>query len=181
MVKVKIIFGTSTGSTGEAAEKIAKMLGDRVEAVMAVEDASTSDFEGDEILILGSPSWNVGELQFDWEDFIDEMDKLDLTGRTVALFGLGDQHSYSDTFQNAIGILYRKVTELGAQVVGQWPIDGYEFDDSLGVVDGRFVGLALDDINQSELTDERLQRWIESLLKELDENEQIDGQISDIG
>ena len=38
--------------------------------------------------------------------------------------------------------------------------DGYTYDDSAAVIDGQFVGLALDDVNEDDKTDGRVEAWI---------------------
>lgn len=120
-----------------------------------------------DVLLLGCPTWYVGELQDDWDNRFSELDSLDLRGKRVALFGTGDQICYSDTFQDALGILGEKCRERGAMLIGSWPTDGYDFDDSRGVEDGAFLGLALDDDNQPELTEDRVKRWTRQLVDEL--------------
>ena len=88
----------------------------------------------------------------------------DFSGKKVAYFGCGDQVGYADNFLDAIGILEEKITERGGKTVGYWSTEGYEFDESKAVRNGKFVGLALDDTNQSDLTEQRLRKWV-SLLK----------------
>jgi len=105
-------------------------------------------------------------LQSDWEDFFDELDTIDFTGKKVAYFGEGDQVGYPDTFQDAMGMLEEKIVERGGETVGYWSTDGYEFTDSKALRDGKFVGLALDEDNQSDLTDERIKTWVSQLKQE---------------
>ncbi len=105
-------------------------------------------------------------MQSDWEDFYDELDNIDFTGKKVAYFGSGDQVGYPDTFQDALGILEEKISENGAETVGYWPTEGYEFSESKAVRDGKFVGLALDEDNQSDLTEERIKSWVTQLKPE---------------
>jgi flavodoxin I len=85
---------------------------------------------------------------------------VDFTGKTVALYGLGDQEKYADNFVDALGILYDFVTARGARVVGAWPTDGYDFMASKAERDGEFVGLVLDQDNQKQLSDDRLETWL---------------------
>ncbi|HAG84604.1 MAG TPA: hypothetical protein DCL61_26490, partial [Cyanobacteria bacterium UBA12227] len=80
--------------------------------------------------------------------------------------GVGDQVGYPDTFQDAMGILEEKISELGGQTVGYWPTNGYEFNESKAIRDGNFVGLALDEDNQSDLTEERIEAWVAQLKSE---------------
>ena len=111
-------------------------------------------------LILGTSTWGAGELQDDWYDGIKVLQSADLSGKTIALFGCGDCESYGDTFVGGIGELYAAVKDSGAKIVGAVSTDGYTFDDSAAVVDGQFVGLALDDVNEDDKTDGRIDAWI---------------------
>jgi flavodoxin, long chain len=101
----------------------------------------------------------VGELQADWDGFYPELDSIDFSGKKVAYFGCGDQVGYSDNFMDAVGILETKISERGGQTVGYWSTDGYDFNESKAVRDEGFVGLALDEDNQPEMTKDRIQKW----------------------
>lgn len=167
MTKVALFYGTQTGYTQTASEIIQKEFGgDSVVTITNIAKAELSDFESYEYIIIGCPTWNVGELQRDWEDFYEQLDNIDFRGKKVAYFGEGDQIGYPDTFQDAMGILSEKISELGGETVGYWSTDGYEFTDSKAVHDGKFVGLALDEDNQSELSNERIKTWVFQLKQE---------------
>jgi flavodoxin I len=168
MTKIGLFFGTQTGNTQTIAEDIQKALGgDSIVTLHDVFDAGTSDLEIYDTLIMGCPTWNIGEMQSDWEGLYDELDKVDFNGKTVAYFGPGDQVGYADNFQDAIGILEEKISSLGGKTVGHWPIDGYDFTGSKALKNGKFVGLALDEDNQPELTDQRIRAWAAQLKQEL--------------
>ncbi|MBR2157759.1 MAG: flavodoxin domain-containing protein, partial [Campylobacter sp.] len=94
-------------------------------------------------------------------------DGLEVSGKVVAIFGMGDSSSYSDAYCNAMGELYEKFVAKGAKIVGAVATDGYEFDDSNAVKDGKFVGLALDNDNQSDMTESRIKAWVEQIKSEL--------------
>ncbi len=161
---IGLFYGTQTGNTESAAEEIQQVFGSGLVELHDMAKADASDFEGYDCLIIGCPTWNIGELQSDWEGFFPELDDMDFAGKKVAYFGCGDQIGYSDNFLDAIGILEEKITERGGKTVGFWSTDGYDFDESKAVRGGKFVGLALDDTNQSELTEQRLKKWV-SLLR----------------
>jgi flavodoxin I len=165
MAKIGLFYGTQTGNTQTAAELIQKEFGGDVD-LYDVANVDTNDFEAYEYVIIGCPTWNVGELQADWEGFYDELDSIDFSGKKVAYFGPGDQVGYADNFQDAMGILEEKISELGGKTVGYWPTDGYDFSESKAVKNGKFVGLALDDDNQSELTESRIKQWVAQLKQE---------------
>jgi flavodoxin I len=160
MAKIGLFFGTQTGNTESAAEEIQKIFGSRLVDLHDVAKADASDLVGYDCLIIGCPTWNIGELQSDWEGLFPEFDDLDFSGKKVAYFGCGDQVGYADNFLDAIGILEEKITERGGKTVGYWSTEGYDFDTSKAVRNGKFVGLALDDTNQSDLTEQRLKKWV---------------------
>ena len=164
MSKIGLFYGTQTGNTQNIAESIQKEFGgDSVVTLHDIADAGTDDFEGYENIIVGCPTWNVGELEGSWEGFYEDLDEIDFNGKKVAYFGPGDQVGYAENFQDAIGILEEKISELGGKTVGQWPTEGYEFEESKAVKNGKFVGLALDEDNQSDLTDQRVKKWVSQL------------------
>lgn len=152
-----VFFGSTTGNTERAAEKIASTLG--IGEVINVAQARAADLAKYDALVLGTSTWDEGQLQEDWAAIVDDIGGLDLSGKTVALFGLGDQEGFGEWFVSAMGTLYRQVVQAGATVVGQTSTDGYRFSESEAVVDGKFVGLALDDDNEGELTDKRIEAW----------------------
>ena len=61
----------------------------------------------------------------------------------------------------------KTLKEAGAKVVGQVSTDGYTYDDSEAVVDDHFVGLALDEVNEDDKTDERIDAWVKEIQPEL--------------
>ena len=117
-------------------------------------------------LLLGTSTWGAGELQDDWYDGVKVLKAAGISHKFVALFGCGDSDSYSDTFCNGMGNLYEELKETGCTFCGRTETDGYTFDSSISVVDGKFVGLALDEVNQDDLTDQRIDNWIEKLKTE---------------
>jgi flavodoxin I len=168
MAKIGLFYGTQTSNTQTAAELIQKEFGgDSVVALQDISQTEPSDFDEYQYIIIACPTWNVGEMQSDWESFYDdELDNIDFSGKKVAYFGEGDQIGYPDTFQDAMGMLEEKISELGGETVGYWSTEGYEFSDSKALCDGKFVGLALDEDNQSELTEERIKTWVAQLKTE---------------
>lgn len=106
-------------------------------------------------------------MQDDWYDGIKVLQGADLSGKTIALFGCGDSESYCDTFVGGMGELYDGIKDSGATFIGKVATDGYTFDDSSAAVDGEFVGLALDDVNEDDKTDERIGNWLSSIKGQL--------------
>ncbi len=163
----KMRVGIFYGSSGGATERVAKMIKEALDMdadLIDVAYAKAEDFDRYDKIVLGSSTWGDGDLQDDWEDFWEEFKKVDLRGKTVALFGLGDQEEYPDTFVDAMGTLYLLVLKKGANIVGTgWPTEGYDFEASTAVADGAFVGLAIDEDNQEDLTSQRVWKWAEGV------------------
>lgn len=167
MHKIGIFYGSSTGNT----QHVAKMIGAAWEGeevdVLNVRKADPEKLSDFDLLILGTSTWDDGQLQDHWARFIRKMDAVSLDGKKVAIFGLGDQAGFPDQFVNAMAELDGKVRGLGAEVIGEWPTDGYTFKASKAVSDGKFIGLALDQDRQRKLTEDRIQRWVTQLRETL--------------
>ena len=148
------------GNTEEAAKFIGENLGLENE-VLNVCDADADKISGFDKLILGTSTWGSGDLQDDWDAF--DFSKLSLSGKTVAFFGMGDSQSYSDEYCNGMAKLYDAIVARGAKAVGAVDTQGYSFDGSDAVRDGKFVGLALDADNESDKTESRILAWIEQI------------------
>jgi flavodoxin I len=161
-----IFYASSTGNTQSVANMIAKEL--TIENVFDIANCDIKTLIQYDQLILGVPTWGDGDLQDDWDDAWNEFCKLDFNGKTVALFGLGDQESYSDNYVDAMGIIYEQVIQEGAKVIGFTSAEGYEHEESKAQkADGDFVGLALDEDNQSELTHDRVVFWCKQIKNEM--------------
>jgi flavodoxin I len=163
--KIGIFYGSSTGQTEKIAEKLQQLFGEDLAELINVDIASQEDLEKYPYLIFGTPTWGVGEMQDDWEDFAEILEKADLKGKKIALFGLGDQDTYPDSFADGVGILFSKISEK-AKIIGKWPKNGYHFHESEALRENKFVGLILDQENQPGKTAERLAKWVEMLKKE---------------
>ncbi|MBE1300137.1 MAG: flavodoxin FldB [Alteromonadaceae bacterium] len=166
---VAIFYGSTTCYTEMAAEKIAAVLEMGSESLFNIKDVNLKKAESFDILLLGISTWDFGEIQEDWESQWQDIADTDLTGKTIALFGLGDQVGYPDWFQDALGMLHDEIIKQDCDIIGYWPNTGYEFNASKALVaeDEFFVGLSLDDENQYEQTDDRIALWIEQLRQEL--------------
>ncbi len=175
MANIDIFFGTDTGRTRLIAKQMAKKLGvqfpGRVNAPVNIGRTTLADFLACDALLLGSPTLGEGELpglsvglsQPSWEEFLPQLADADLPGKVAAIYGLGDQKKYPNEFVDAIGLIHDALLAGGARVVGLWPTAGYEFTASLAVTGEHgeyFVGLAIDQINQALLTEERLDAWL---------------------
>lgn len=167
MANIGLFFGTTTGKTESMVEAIVEEFGgaDVVE-VYDIAEVEDNEFEAYDNIIIACPTWDIGELQSDWQGYFEELDSIDFNGKKVAYFGTGDQEGYPDNFQDAMGILEDKITSLGGQTVGYWSTDGYDFNESKALRNGKFVGLALDEDNQPDLSEERIKAWVAQLKSE---------------
>jgi flavodoxin I len=165
MAKIGIFFGSTEGNTERVVNRIQELLGDEAE-LNNVNSATSDDMQPYPYLILACPTWEIGRLQEDWESFIDEIENVDYAGKKVAFVGVGDADGYPDTFLDAIGIIHDRIKDKGATFVGAWPTEGYNFNASKGVVDGKFLGLGIDEENQKSLTASRIEKWVTELKNE---------------
>ena len=175
MPKIGLFFASSTGNTRRIAKAIKKRFDDETMAEALNVNKSTPELvAGYSHLIFGTSTLGGGQLPGlstdcmggGWEEFLPKLKDVDFAGKTVALFGLGDQSKYPDEFVDAMGILYEFVVARGAKIVGQWPADDYDFISSKALVDDEFVGLVLDQENQKLLTDARLESWLKLIAPE---------------
>ena len=159
-MNIGLFYGSSTCYTEMAAEKIRDIIGPELVTLHNLKDDSPALMSQYDVLILGIPTWDFGEIQEDWEAVWDQLDTLNLEGKIVALYGMGDQLGYGEWFLDALGMLHDKLATKGVKFVGYWPTEGYEFTSPKPVIaDGQlFVGLALDETNQYDLSDERIPR-----------------------
>ncbi|MCZ4295270.1 flavodoxin FldB [Vibrio sinaloensis] len=171
-MKIGLFYGSTTCYTEMAAEKIRAIIGEDLIDIHNVKEAPLSLMADYDFLILGISTWDFGEIQEDWNELWDQIESLPLTGKTVALFGLGDQEGYGEWYLDAMGFLHDEVKKAGANVVGYWPNDeNYQFEASKALTEDKsqFVGLALDEDSQYELSDERIATWVEQILVEYQE------------
>ncbi|MEL6468341.1 MAG: flavodoxin FldA [Cyanobacteria bacterium J06623_4] len=169
MAKVGLFYGSTTGKTADAAEQVQAALGgESAVDLQDIADAGAESLAAYDYLIIASPTWNIGDLQDDWEAVFDDLDSVDFSGKTVAYFGTGDQIGYADNFMDAMGQLEEKISGLGAKTVGYWPADEYEHSESRALREGgKFCGLALDDDNESDKSAARIEAWTAQIKQEM--------------
>ena len=166
MKKTAIIYSFNSNKTAKAAEKILEAFGNIVIEKVNAETIDGKTFLSYDNLILGVPTWFDGELPNYWDEFIPELEDLDLKGKTIALFGLGDQKGYPENFGDALGIMTEILQQNGAMIVGYTSTDGYSHEFSRAENNDRFSGLILDQENQARLSAGRIKNWVEELLGE---------------
>lgn len=167
MKETIIVYGSTSGNCESVANRIAEALRVNSSSVISASNLTSEIVNKADNLILGSSTWGSGDLQDEWYDGVDVIKSTNLAGKTVAVFGCGDSCGFSTTFCEAMKTLYDAAEGAGANMIGSVSTDGYTFDDSAAVVDGKFVGLAIDEDNESDKTDERIDAWVESIKPEL--------------
>ena len=167
MKETAIFYFSTSGNCEGIAARIAATLGVNSSAVFTASALTPDIIAKYDNLILGSSTWGCGDLQDEWYDAVEILKSSDLSGKTVAVFGCGDSAGFSTTFCDAMSAIYEAAKSAGANMIGAVSTDGYTFDESASVVDGRFVGLALDEDNESDLTDTRIAAWTDEIKPQL--------------
>ena len=168
--RVGLFYGSTTGVTEYVAADIAQAWQDTGMEPLSIVNITDIEHLAEMLafdhLILGISTWNIGQLQDDWELRFNQLDELDFSGKQVAIFGVGDQVNYAENFQDAVGIIAVKLRARGAMLAGVWPTAGYEFEVSLALEDGQLLGLAIDEVSQHAETADRIARWVAQLRDE---------------
>ncbi|MGB5446059.1 MAG: flavodoxin FldB [Psychromonas sp.] len=169
-MKIGLFYGSSTCYTEIAAEKIQAIIGASLIDLFNIKTTPISKINDYDILILGISTWDYGELQADWGALWDELDSVNVTNKIIALYGLGDQEGYSEWFIDAVGMLHDKLLPQKPLFIGYWPTEGYQFTASKALLPDQpyFMGLALDEDSQYELSDQRIEEWCLQILQEIE-------------
>lgn len=169
MSKVGIFFGSSSGVTRNAAELLSQQLSGAQLIDMEEDYDGIEQFEDYDVLLIGSSTWGQGDPQRDWVDPLYDLDneRPDLSGKKVAFFGAGDQKTHGEHFLSALGKMHDLFISLGANSYGSIPTNGYDYTFSLAEKDGKFCGLGIDDVNQEDMTEERVIGWAHQLKDEM--------------
>lgn len=170
MKTIGIFYGSIMGATEKISEMIKKEIdksSEYVADIFNIDSCEIDTFTKYEYILLGSSTWGYGDLQDDWNTFIEIKGIPSFKNKKIAIFGPGDQEDHYDVFVNAIGLLYQIASSNGAIIVGSWPTEGYKFgNETSAVKDNIFLGLALDEINQPDKTEDRVIEWTSQILKE---------------
>lgn len=165
MKKIGLFYSFNTNKTSQAARKIGEEFGDTAVHVNA-ETLTEKEFLSYGNLILGVPTWFDGELPNYWDEFVPALEDLDLKGKTVAIFGNGNQKGYPENFVDGVGIMANLLESRGARLVGLTSVQGYTFESSQALRGDQFTGLALDFENQAAQINGKIKKWVEQLKKE---------------
>ena len=167
MSKIGLIYSFNTSNSSMIAEKIKSEIGENKVDVVNAEELDEDTFLSFDSYILSAPTWFDGELPNYWDEFVPALEEMDLSSKKAAIFGAGNQVDYPENFVDAIGLLGKLLESRGATIVGETSTDGYTFESSAAVRNGKFMGLALDIENQSELIDDRIKKWVKDIKSKL--------------
>ncbi|HAM97167.1 MAG TPA: flavodoxin [Marinilabiliales bacterium] len=166
--KIAVLYGPKGGNTEKIAKLIAKKIGHDKCDLIAVRDADETLLAPYNKLIIGGSTigthnWSHSNTSVDWDQFMPKFKKMNFAGKKVAIFGLGDHLAYTNHFVDEMFSLYQVLKNNGATIVGQWPTDGYEFNESAAIVNGKFVGLPIDEDHEDDLSEGRIDAWLNTL------------------
>ena len=167
-MSIKLIYGSDTGMTEDMCGIVEREF-DQIDEVVEVSEMKEDDWSSHNVFMIGLSTWYDGDLVSAWEDYFDEFKTKDFSNKTFCLFGLGDQEGYAEYFIDGVGMLAEVIIENGGTIIGNWSTEGYDYEESKGEINKEmFYGLALDEDNQDELSEERISQWIVQLKKELE-------------
>lgn len=172
MQKTAIFYGPVGGSTEYVAKKIQEIIGSDRCDLIPVREASVTDLEKYDNIIfgiatIGNETWHNEPVKSGWFGFMPELEKCNFSGKKCAIFGLGDQIRYADHFVDAMADVYEVIMENGATVTGSVDPEGYEFNHSRSLIDGKFIGLPVDEDFESDRTSKRIKSWLEEIMPQL--------------
>jgi len=172
MSKIAIFYGPENGSVHRVAKLLASKMENKKPDMIHVNEASVDDLARYDTIIfgmstIGRDTWDQKFGNVDWSKFMPTVSSFDFTGKKVTIFGLGDHITYAYHFVNSMGVLAKLVVKNGGQLIGKVSPEGYTFQDSEALEGGLFLGLPIDEDFEPELTEDRLNHWVEQLNKEL--------------
>ncbi len=167
MKKIAIVYSFNTQKTSKVVKRIEDAFGKdwKVDKVN-VEEITSEKFLGYEMLICGTATWFDGELPNHWDEFLPDLEDIDLRKKRIALFGLGDQKGYPENFLDGMGILADLMEGQGARLVGFTSTEGYSYESSKAERGDQFCGLGIDYETQGSKNKERVAAWVEKLKME---------------
>lgn len=168
MNKTALLYWPKGGSVERCAQKINQNISNLT--FWCVDEVKPEELTQFDTIIMGGSTvgadhWGNNENQNEWTFFFSELAQtdIDLSGKKVALFGLGNQVLYPDHFVDDMMVMHENMAQYQVQFIGQWPTEEYEFSNSEAIVDDKFVGLVLDEDIQPEMTDDRIRNWVKQL------------------
>ncbi len=168
MKRIGMFYGKEAVKTSSVAQQISAAFRDKHIDIIPVEEATPKDFEKYTNIIVGASTWFDGELPTYWDEALPEVGSSRLKGKHVAIFGLGDQVNYPENFLDGVGLLAEAFEAAGATIVGQTEPDGFHFERSRALRNGKLLGLGIDIENQSDQTASRIKAWTDQLMKDFE-------------
>lgn len=171
VMKIGIFFASVTGTTEDVADMIKAELGDEADDPKAIADVTPQSLLDYDALIVGAPTWNTGadeeRSNTEWDEYLyNELQSVNLGGKCVGVFGCGDGVGYGGNFCDAIEEMHDMFEKAGGKMVGYVSTDGYDFDESKSVRGDKFLGLAIDNVNNDDMTEERIGAWCKQVAQE---------------
>ena len=164
MQKIAIVYSFNTLKTGKIAKRIKEAFGKDASIEMVnVEEVTADEFRKYDNMICGTATWFDGELPNHWDEFVPELEDMDLKGKRIALFGLGDQKGYPENFLDGMGILGEILEEQGASLVGFTSTEDYSYESSRAERGDQFIGLGIDFETQGSKNKDRVNGWVQKL------------------
>tara|TARA_Y100001968_G_C19335432_1_gene706601 strand:+ start:609 stop:1130 length:522 start_codon:yes stop_codon:yes gene_type:complete len=168
-MKIGLIYGSDTGYTEQVSNGIKSYFGNFNITLHEIHIIDKKIILMYDFLIFGVPTWNIGELQSDWDYYFEEFKSINFNDKLIAIFGLGDQIGYEDNFVDGIGILAKEIIKNNGKIIGEWSTKGYKFKKSKALKDkNNFYGLAIDEDNQYDQTEERIKKWCNLIIENED-------------
>lgn len=171
MKKTGLFYWPRKGNVEACAFKIKEHFASNAIDIFCLDEIQDVEFKDYDMIIVGgstvgADNWEKAMENNLWFNFFEKLGTGNIENKPVALFGLGDQILYPDHFVDGMSELKEEIEKAGAHLIGRWPVDGYEFTDSNSVEENMFLGLALDEDRQPELTETRIKTWLAQIKKE---------------
>lgn len=174
MKKLALLYWPKGGSVEYSAGIIKNKIQNFDVDFKCIEDFIAGDLVGYDAYIFGGSTvgadhWSNDDTDNAWAGFFADLEasNVDLKGKKGAIFGLGNQVLYPEQFVDGMMYIKKKLEAAGLEIIGETSTDGYDYTESKAEVEGKFVGLALDEDSQSEFTDSRIEGWLSVISEEL--------------
>lgn len=169
MNKTALLFSPEGGNVNSVAIKLGEVIGNDKVDIIPVSKVEKGELDKyNQIILLGSTvgadHWSNEIMVDEWQEFFNKEGEINFENKKLAIVGLGNSVLYPEHFADGMAHLYDKITERKGKVLGFVDSKGYDFTDSEALNDeGFFCGLPIDEDNEEELTNERLEKWVSAL------------------
>lgn len=164
---IAIFYGSTTGNTEFIAKKLHKQLNTKNTLCKNVKNLSQEELKAFDLLILGCSTWGPGLMQDDMKSFLDKYaGGIIKESKHIAFFALGDQTIYPESFAESLDKMASIFHNAKPKHIGIIKSENYFYADKLKAKHTTFQGLAIDEDNESNLSDKRIEKWIKQLKAE---------------